>query len=78
MSTANSSALLDMDKVRIDPSWALRVPSTLALRRSVLPFTMVDGKVHVACIDDQDEATLQAVQRVFDLARGVRRSLGSL
>lgn len=74
MSTANSPALLNMDQVRVDPAWALRVPASLALRRSVLPFTMVDGKVYVACLDDQDEATLQAVQRVIDLPLAPERA----
>jgi type IV pilus assembly protein PilB len=67
MSLAGERALLDMDQVRIDPAWALRVPATLALRRSVLPFASIEGKVHVACLDEHDEAALQAVQRVVDL-----------
>jgi len=59
-------ALLDMDRVRIDPLWALRVPPELAIRRQVLPFALVDGHVQVACLDPADEATLQAVARHMD------------
>jgi type II secretory ATPase GspE/PulE/Tfp pilus assembly ATPase PilB-like protein len=59
-------ALLDMDQVRVDPAFALRLPPALALRRMVLPFAVLDGQVYVACVDDNDLGALQAVQRVFD------------
>lgn len=55
--------LLDMDKIKIDPLWALRIPEQLAKRRNVLPFAMIDDTVHVACLKANDSATLQAVQR---------------
>ena len=38
-------ALLDLDQVKIDPAWALKIPSTLAVRKLVLPFVAVDGVV---------------------------------
>jgi type IV pilus assembly protein PilB len=60
-------AALDMDQVRIDPSWALRVPPALALRRQVLPFACIDGRVHVACVDPHDTTALQAVERFVSL-----------
>ena len=55
--------LLDMRRVRIDPLWALRVPASLSIRRQVLPFSLVDGEVHVACADPGDTAALKAVER---------------
>ncbi len=55
--------LLDMDKIRIDPAWAIRVPASLALRRQVLPFACVGGQVYVACADPTDRSTLGAVER---------------
>ncbi len=55
--------LLDMDKIRIDPAWAIRVPASLALRRQVLPFACVGGQVYVACADPTDRSTLEAVER---------------
>ncbi len=55
--------LLNLDEVRIDPAWALKVPATLALRRLVLPFAAVDGRVYVACADVDDRAALEAVER---------------
>jgi len=64
--TANSSTkceLLDMDNIRIDPTWAMRVPTSLALRRQVLPFASVNGQVYVACRDPDDRSTLEAVER---------------
>ncbi|MEI6234542.1 MAG: GspE/PulE family protein [Planctomycetota bacterium] len=55
--------LLDMDRVRIDPAWALRVPPALALRRMMLPFALIDDRVHVACIDPDDASAFEAVER---------------
>ena len=57
------STLVDLDQVRIDPAWALRIPVSLALRRMVLPFALLEGRVYVACADPDDAASLSAVQR---------------
>src|SRR5690606_28967152 len=65
-----TSALLNMDEVRIDPAWALRIPATLALRRKVLPFAELDGHVYVACVDVKDSAALRAIER--QLSQAVR------
>jgi general secretion pathway protein E len=59
--------LLNLDEVRIDPVWAMKVPSTLALRRQVLPFAAVAGRVYVACADADDRAALEAVERCVGL-----------
>ncbi len=75
--------LLDLDEVRIDPAWALKLPATLAVRRQVLPFALVDGQVYVACADVDDRSMLEAVERclrmpVFALAAepaSLRRAL---
>ena len=64
---AGKEPLLDMDGVRIDPAWALKVPAPLALRRQVLPFAAVDGKVYVACTDAGDRSALEAVERAVRL-----------
>ena len=61
--TKSRATLLDMDEVKVDPAWALRVPASLATRRQVLPFAAIDGHVYVACANDQDQAALQAVER---------------
>jgi len=62
---AECVGLLNMDKVKIDPALAFRVPSQLALRRQVLPFAFADGHVHVACNNVLDVAALQAVEKLM-------------
>ncbi|MCC6737831.1 MAG: type II/IV secretion system protein [Planctomycetia bacterium] len=57
---------LDVRLVKIDPTWALRVPAPLALRRQILPLCLVDGRVHVACADPGDASALQALERYID------------
>lgn len=59
--------LLDMNAVKIDPAWALRIPANLALRRKLLPFSCIGDRVHVACLDDRDLPALQAVERYVQL-----------
>lgn len=54
---------IDLDQVRIDPAWALRIPVSLALRRRVLPFAVLKKQVYVACTDPTDTTTLDAVGR---------------
>jgi type IV pilus assembly protein PilB len=61
-----TAAAFDMDHVKIDPAWALRIPPSLAVRRKVLPFAAIEGRVHVACASD-DGAAMQAVQRYVGL-----------
>jgi len=79
MTPVSQKTPLDMDQVRVDPNWALRIPSTLALRRLVLPFAVIDGHVYVACADENDAGALQAVQRVMDLPiKAERAELESL
>ncbi len=63
---ATPEAILHMDDVRIDPMIALRVPANLATRREMLPFMQWQGRVHVACANPSDGATLGAFQRQFD------------
>jgi general secretion pathway protein E len=54
---------VDLDQVRVDPAWALRIPVSLALRRRVLPFAVLKKQVYVACADPSDTASLEAVAR---------------
>jgi general secretion pathway protein E len=58
---------LDLDRVRIDPNCALKIPAPLALRRQVLPFAVVDGYAYVACLNPDDRNALQAVERALQL-----------
>lgn len=59
----NTPEPLNVEHVRIDPAWALRIPAALALRRLVLPFACCNDVVHVACSDPHDVAALEAVER---------------
>ncbi len=61
-----ASTLLQVDDVRVDPMIALRIAANVAQRRDVLPFISWQGKVHVACADIRDSATLASIQRLFD------------
>jgi type IV pilus assembly protein PilB len=63
MTQPTADELLDLDQVVIDPALALRIPASLALRRQVLPFAELDGRVYVACLDEKDATAIEAVQR---------------
>jgi type IV pilus assembly protein PilB len=60
---ADCIGLLNMDKVKVDPAVAFKLPAQLALRRQVLPFAISDGHVHVACCNIHDVAALHAVEK---------------
>ncbi len=62
----NSHSLLDMDQVKIDPTWALRIPGNLAIRRQLLPFTREADNVLVACVDASDQQGIKAIERYVD------------
>ncbi len=63
MRLSDNPPLLDMDQVKVDPVWALRIPANLATRRQVLPFTRLNDEVLVACKDPKDEQSIQAIKR---------------
>jgi len=54
---------VDLDLVKIDPAWALRIPVSLASRRQVMPLAVLDGHVYVACVDPSDTESMEAIQR---------------
>lgn len=58
--------LLDLEGVRPDPRYALRMPAAQAMRRRMLPLCQLAGHVVVACADLADSAGLAAVARLFD------------
>ena len=59
---AQTLATLDLDDVRIDPTWALRVPAAYALRKRVLPLCKLDDVVVVACARSIDAQTHKALR----------------
>ena len=59
--------VLNLDQIRIDPTWALKTPASLALRRLVLPFAADDRIVYVACLEPCDASTKQALEKAFGM-----------
>ena len=59
---AQTLATLDLDDVRIDPTWALRVPAAYALRKRVLALCKLDDVVVVACARSIDAQTHKALR----------------
>lgn len=59
---ATDSVALDLDEVRIDPTWALKVPSHYAIRKRILPLCKLDTVVIVACAQIVDAQTQKALR----------------
>ena len=57
---------IEMSKVRVDPSWALRIPAALARRKRVIPCCLIGDRVLVACVEMMDPQTLDSVERYLD------------
>jgi general secretion pathway protein E len=53
---------LDLDQVRIDPAWALRIPAEYAQRKRLLPLCKLAHGVVVASLKALDDQTLKAVR----------------
>ena len=54
---------VDLDQVRIDPAWALRLPAAIALRRLVLPLCVIGDELVVAFGDAADPQAQEAIAR---------------
>ena len=67
---SNGNELLDLRDVKVDTSWAMRVPATLAVRRQVLAFSLVDDSVCVAYAKQPDVGCTSALQK--HLGRQIR------
>ena len=59
-----ADGLLNMDEVRVDPAWALKVPPPLALRRQVLPFAVVVLRAESNRFDDTHPLMPEVVRRL--------------
>lgn len=57
------NGMLDLSSVLIDPACVVKIPATLALRKLVLPLSIVDGVFHVAVSVSLDEATRNILER---------------
>ncbi|MEM8669100.1 MAG: GspE/PulE family protein [Planctomycetota bacterium] len=58
---------LDLSEVKVDPAWAMRVPSALAQRRQVLAFANVNDEVCVAHARPLDSGCVQALKKHLKL-----------
>lgn len=56
---------LDVEAIRIDPSCAMRVPATIAMRRKLLPFVEANGTVHVATAGQLSSTMLGSIERMI-------------
>lgn len=56
-----------LEGVRLDPSWAFRIPEAIAMRRLALPMCVVDGRLAVAMADPGDQATVTALRAAAGL-----------
>ncbi|MGR9046997.1 MAG: ATPase, T2SS/T4P/T4SS family, partial [Gammaproteobacteria bacterium] len=56
---------LDIEKVRIDPTCALRLPANIAVRRKILPFLEMNGYVHIATCNIKNIGMPQAIERLI-------------
>lgn len=71
MTEATQPTLLDMDRIRVDPAVALRIPAALAIRRQLLPFSCRGPHVFVAVpgsSDAPDAVGLQAIGKLTGLS----------
>jgi len=59
------SPSIDLKEAIIDPVWALRIPASLAHNKQVLPFTEVDGRVLVACLNDRNALLARNLERTL-------------
>lgn len=57
---------IDISKVKIDPVWTSKIPAAIAIRRQVLPFLFMNGKVHVACSDQRNNVGIKSVEQVVE------------
>ena len=58
---------LDIARLRIDPAVALKLPANIALRQKALPFIVLDGTAHVACIDIDNHSMATVLQRFLKM-----------
>jgi type IV pilus assembly protein PilB len=57
------SNLLDLSSLLIDPACVVKIPAPLALRKFILPLSVVDGIFHIATSTTLDEATRALLER---------------
>ncbi|MEM9446555.1 MAG: GspE/PulE family protein [Verrucomicrobiota bacterium] len=56
--------ILDLETIKFDPSWALRIPPSLMIRRRFLPLLLLDKILYVAVERSLDDNSLRLIQRL--------------
>jgi type IV pilus assembly protein PilB len=56
---------LDIQSVRVDPAWAMKIPAAIAVRRKVLPFIEINQVVHVAVANLKNQTLLHSLERML-------------
>jgi general secretion pathway protein E len=62
----NAKYSVNLDTVRIDPKWALRVPASFAYRKHLLPLCKINQSIMVACAQTAEPLTMKALQGYLD------------
>ncbi|MEM6363588.1 MAG: GspE/PulE family protein [Planctomycetota bacterium] len=57
---------LDMNEVRVDPKWALKIPASLAMRKQVIPLCKIQDEITVACEDIEDLTCQRQLTRLLE------------
>jgi len=57
--------LLNLEELKFDPRWALRVSPSLMIRRRFLPLVELDHQIHVAVEKELDDQTRRIMERIF-------------
>ncbi|MEM6884941.1 MAG: GspE/PulE family protein [Verrucomicrobiota bacterium] len=64
-SDSNLNSILDLEKLKFDPRWALRVSPSLMIRRRFLPLVELDNQINVAVEKELDDQTRRILERTF-------------
>ena len=79
VAAGRSTECLDLDRVTIDPKWALKLPAAYALRKRLLPLCHIDGLIVVAGMACPDDAARKVLEKHLGQAcRYVQAEPGSL
>ena len=57
--------ILDVGSIRINPTCALKIPPSIAMRRRILPFLEMNGVVHVACGNTGNIGMNSSIERML-------------
>lgn len=59
----SDNAKIDLDSILIDPACVIKLSPTLALRKLILPLSIVNGVFHIAAAENLDSSALAMIER---------------